>query len=524
LTALRYLFLMRLKNRFLQMVRKPATFIFMLFLAAMLALTVVSAFIPEMEGESVYPEVPMYYLTGGLVVVYSAVFLLVAAKGLSGGASIFTLSDVNLIFTSPLLQRSVLFYGLVQQLGASLLLGFFLLFQFSWLHQMFGISFPQLLLIIVGYAAATFCGQLAAMAMYSLTVDSERARKGAEFVLYAVPSVFAVYLLVSLAAGGLADPLPRLMAGLSGPVLRCMPVGGWLAAFVGGLINGEWAAAALGLGATLLSCAAVVFVLVKKDPDYYEDVLQTAEAGYSAILAAKEGQLAESVPKNVKVGRTGLGGGWGASAFYYKHVLENRRSRVFLLSAQQLIFAAVTVAMAFFMRDAGPAAVFGFSTYMQVFTVALGRFNRELAKPYVYLVPEPPFQKLLQCLREALPGTVTEAVLIFVPVGAIMGASPLETAVLILARVAASALMIAANVLMERLFSGVISKVLSTLLYFVLVVAAFVPPVAAAVLTSMLASFDMAGALLAFSAVCVPEAALIGFLCRDTLQYAELNG
>ena len=39
----------------------------------------------------------------------------------------FTLSDVSMLFPSPLKPNKVLFYGLTRQLGLSLLLGFFLL-------------------------------------------------------------------------------------------------------------------------------------------------------------------------------------------------------------------------------------------------------------------------------------------------------------------------------------------------------------------------------------------------------------
>ena len=34
------------------------------------------------------------------------------------------------------------------------------------------------------------------------------------------------------------------------------------------------------------------------------------------------------------------------------------------------------------------------ATYMQMFFVAIGRLLKELTKPYIYLVPEPPMKKL----------------------------------------------------------------------------------------------------------------------------------
>lgn len=55
------------------------------------------------------------------------------------------------------------------------------------------------------------------------------------------------------------------------------------------------------------------------------------------------------------------------------------------------------------MREGGIIPVFALAVYLQLFTAGQSRINRELYKPFVYLVPEPPFAKLLQCLRELFP-------------------------------------------------------------------------------------------------------------------------
>ena len=103
---------------------------------------------------------------------------------------------------------------------------------------------------------------------------------------------------------------------------------------------------------------------------------------------------------------------------------------------------------------------------MQLFSVALGRCNRELIKPYIYLIPEPPLKKLLYSLKEGLIADSIEAVLIFVPVAFIIGASPLDTVFCILARISFSLLFTAGNVLVERVFGTVSSKVLIFFFYF----------------------------------------------------------
>ena len=258
--------------------------------------------------------------------------------------------------------------------------------------------------------------------------------------------------------------------------------------------------------------------------NYYEDVLETAETAQSAVTAQKEGQLNEVVPKHVKVGKTGLNKGWGASALYYKHRVENRRSGVFFLSNMALIFDAIIIACAFFMKDAGLAGVLAMSTYMQLFTVALGRFNRELIKPYIYLLPEPPLKKLLYAIKESLISDALEAVVLFVILGFILEASPVAMAFCVLARISFSLLFTAGNVVVERVFGMVSSKTLIFLFYFLVLIVMALPGIAACVAVSiLLPALGVAGALLALAAVNAAIAVLALWLCRNLLQYAELN-
>ena len=72
------------------------------------------------------------------------------------------------------------------------------------------------------------------------------------------------------------------------------------------------------LAAWAVFTAALIAIMARTDQDYYEDVLQSTETSFNAQVAAREGRVSENAPKNISLGRTGLGGGWGASAFYYK--------------------------------------------------------------------------------------------------------------------------------------------------------------------------------------------------------------
>lgn len=526
-SALVYLTVIKLKNQLIGVVKSPAKLIYAIILIALFAVSAFSGQAMETE-EFRNPQ----ELVAIMTLFYTAMFLMVFASGSTTNTPMFTLSDVTLLFPAPLSSNKILSYGLVRQLGLSLILGFFILFQYSWMHGVYGVEPLQLLLIIVGYGLTLFFAQLSAMAVYTRTSGMAKAGKIARYCVFGIAAVYGILAvltcreeLLSLANGGSVEPLlasgSAFFATLPGLLF---PVTGWSAGLIGSLFSGNWPLA--GLFAVLLValfCLLLGLILTCKN-NYYEDVLQTAETAQSAITAQKEGQLNEVVPKNVRVGKTGLNKGWGASAIYYKHRVENRRSGVFFFSNGSLIFAAIIIAMSFFMRDGGILGVFAFATYMQLFTVALGRFNRELIKPYIYLIPEPPLKKLLYAIKESLITDGWEAVLIFIIVGLITGAAPLDIVLCIVARITFALLFTAGNVLVERVFGMITSKALIFFFYFLVLILMTVPGIILGVVLSFVfPALEMAAVLLGMSAANIAISVVVLWLCRNLLQYAELN-
>ena len=427
-----------------------------------------------------------------------------------------------------------------------MLLGFFLLFQYSWLHAAYGLEYVHLILIVLGYALCLFLGQVCAMAAYTRTSGNDGARRLVRYFVYGMTVGFVAWLLYSCApritVGANSDEMFSFalygVLGAGADFLSTIgvffPVSGWAAGVIGGIFTGNYAT--VGLCAMLMAAAftAALLLVIKNKNNYYEDVLQTAEVAQSAITAKKEGQPAEVTPKKVRVGKTGLGKGSGSSALFYKHLLENRRSGVFLFSKMTMIFMLIIIGSAvmysFMFSDeesntAAFVAVFTMSTYMQMFSESMGRFNWEISKPYIYLIPEPPLKKLLWATAETLVSDCVEAVCLFVPIGLILNMSPLETVLCILARISFSLLFTSGNMLVERVFGTVRSKGLILFFYIISLMVMAVPGI-------ILGAFAMGmellpgavGMLLGMIAANVPIALLVMFLCRNVLQYAELNG
>lgn len=519
--AFRYLMFTRLKNKLKLLIKSPGQLIFVLFLAACFALSLFSGTQIE-PNQEFRPHSELYAM---VLVLFIFVYAQATSNGFSSGASLYTMQDVNFVFPAPISAQKVLFYGLLRQLGTSLLLGFFLLFQYGWLNQLYGVSIWFLLALMAGFGIAMFCGQLTAMVIYSVSSGNDKRRRMLQNIFYAV--LFAAIAYLGFEVLRSEDKLAAAVAVANGPIFTAFPVAGWLKAAVQGAMAGNFFAPLLGLAGAGAYLAALIVLLFRVHTDFYEDVLSATETAHQTKEAAKEGMLQDAAPKKVRVGRTGLSEkGKGASAFYYKHKLENRRSRTFLLDPSSLIFCATTIVFAFAIKDAGIIAIFAFGAYMQVFSVALGRIGKELLRPYAFLVPEPPFAKLINCLREGLSKIMLESLLIFVPVSLILGLSPLEAILCIVARIACGMLFTSANVFVERFFYNVRIKAVALVLYFTFLFIFLVPGIAAGIGLSLLATSAAQANILAFagiSAGCLITAFIALFCSRNLLAYSELS-
>jgi hypothetical protein len=159
-----------------------------------------------------------------------------------------------------------------------------------------------------------------------------------------------------------------------------------------------------------------------------------------------------------------------------------------------------------------------------IFTVALGRFNRELLKPYIYLVPEPPFKKLIFALLESLPTELLESALVFIPLAFILDLSPLICILAVLARVTFAALFLCSSIAIERIWGGTLSKLAGMFIYLLAGLLLSAPGMVLAIVlgVSGITLFDSTvTTLLSLIAANLPVAALILFLSRNVLQYAE---
>ncbi len=516
MSALFYLITRKLKNRLLEIFKKPSQLIVMLIFVLMIALTAFSGNYENHYGS--YRDINEFY--SAVMLLYTFAFYLVSKNGFSNGAAMFSMADVNLIFVSPFKNTKVLFYGLLSQLGRSLTLGLFILYQTALVNSNYGVTFKDLIWVLLGYGITVFLSQMLSMLIYSITSSSDKKVKAAKAVYYGIFGAFVLYLLYSAnSLGGIN--IANLVSASKGSVMRAFPVSGITALLVEGIMEENLKY----IGLSLIYCVAfpVVFYFIVYffGRDFYEDVLKSAEVSFSAITARKEGKAQEMAPRNVKVGKTGFKGGFGASALSFKHKIENRRSSTFLLKGTSIMFIVLSAVYSFIFKD--PIMIFALNAYMLTIGVGTGRWAKELNLPYVYLIPEKNYKKLFHILKEQVPTLITESILCFIPVYLIIGLSPFETAAMVLGRISFGFLFIGVNLLLQRLFGTSEKKVLVVFVYFIMNVVFALPGIIAAVVLGTYLPFNLEFAFFALAVVNLIVAAVALFLSRNILEYADYN-
>lgn len=515
MSSLLYLFVKKTKNKIRCMLKQPSKIIATVLIVSVLGFSFYASMLTQSSG---HRDIGEFYAI--VSAVYAFLFISISKNGFSAGATFFSMADINLIFPSPIKSSAILFSGMVEQLGKTLYMGAFVLFQYGLASQYYDVNFFTLILVALGYGLTVLFSQMTAMLIYVLSSDNEKRGRAIKIFYYALLTLFAVFIIYrSDIVHGFE--VSELVAAVRSDVLYLMPVSGFVSLTVEAACGRNLPMLLIGIGC----CAAFIilyYLLVTRiKSDFYEDVLKSSEKAHSAIVAAKQGQTQEALPTRIRVGDIGFKRGFGASAVAEKHKRENRRANAFLLNKASLLMIGMTAVYSFILPNA--AGIFIISVYTLVISVASGRWAKELTNPYIYLIPEPPFKKLFNLIREQLPKVALESILCFIPVHFIVGYDIIVTASMIIGRISFGLLFIGANLLMQRIFGVREKTVFFVAIYVITVTLLSIPSGAAALAVGLVIPFNPQFCFLAMTAVNTVMAPMLLFLCRNVLEYSEYN-
>jgi hypothetical protein len=421
-----YLIVKSTKNRFLELLRKPTVLILYLLVALLLVASIIGTLVRG-EPDSLWDPVWLKGIVFSLILLFFAIGI---QKGLQSGDVIFDMSDVNFLFVSPVRPQSILLYGVVRMMGMSFLAGIFILFQGGTMRA-FGFGFGGLLLIFAGFMMALCFIQVLSLIIYSLTNGNAKRKM--------LVRIIAVTVFLPMATVGAwqfvqsnGDMIKALEGVLRSPVMSWTPIVGWTAEFTVAFLTGDLSTGFMFFSIMVASGVLSVIYIVSSNPDYYEDVLVASETNFEKKRMLSEGQVNTEATsdKKIKVSSTGIGGA-GASAIFYKHVRESFRvNRLGLWGLPSILLVTGSAAFAAIMRLTGESGgalltILQILMWFQVFMIGTGRGLKELYSHYVYMIPEPSFDKIVWSSAEIVFKVAVESLLAFGIAGFIIGEPPL---------------------------------------------------------------------------------------------------
>ncbi len=340
---------------------------------------------------------------GGILLLLFVLQIIGADKN---GSKIFLPADVNLLFSSPMQPQSVLMFRMMTQIGLSIFMGIYLLFQLPNLVLNFGLTVPQGVAIIVAFAMATLCGTLIKVLIYTLSSTHPGFKKYWTYGLWALLAILLLlYAQSYLRKGGVLESAVRVF---DHPALRWVPFIGWIKGFVMSAVEGNLPMVLVFLGLLIAGSALLVYVIWRIKADFYEDAMAKSQEVAEALEAAQASRTGIAFTKRKKdrsdsLRRDGFDRGEGANVFFYK-TMYNRfrfaRFGIFTKTASTYLIASVLISLfcKFVLETDGFTALMIILGIM-VFYRSLGNsYDSDIKMSHFILIPDKTRTKLFYSL------------------------------------------------------------------------------------------------------------------------------
>lgn len=452
MSSLIYVWVCTARNTLKKMIRRPAFWVYVLFLVAYAVMMYVSLSDELVENGLDQPET--------LVAAVSFLVLYLSPVSYSSYARrkgmIFRNSDVHFVFPAPVSPKLCLIYGQIKLLLPGLCLELLVvILGILWFH----ISPLKMLLyffVIGGIGAAMESGLV--ICLYGNERLKRKTLEKLSYLLYGIVALLLFLGLWYLWRKGLHFSV--IFEYLSSPGIQMIPLVGWQIAVVRLLLLGPNPVSIIGTVLFFLAAFGLIAAAVrmKCTGEFYEDAMQFADH-YEQVLEQKKKNGTGTLQKNRKLKRIRFEWkGTGAKAVFFRQWLEYRKERFFLFDAATLVNLIVGCVLIYLDRT-GRLGVpqeykcylfLGLAAYlMLVFGSLPTKWMKELENPYVFLIPDRPVRKIwyATCLEHVR--SAVNMILLVVPAGLAMGVWPPFLAFLVWMGIAAGAV---------RLYSDTITK------------------------------------------------------------------
>ncbi|AEY67027.1 putative ABC exporter domain-containing protein [Clostridium sp. BNL1100] len=441
---------------------------------------------------------------------------------LSRDTGILTMADANFLFTGPFEKRQVLVYLLVSVAPASLMIGFFMCF---YLPLLIGsaLSFTKYLITLI--VISLFLGVIFLSYYYIYIVDAENTgfKKNSKKVFWAFLGVLAVAFAVMLFNNDFELKI-TVKNYFESSWYNWVPLFGWTKWAVSSLLAGNILTGFIPPVCLLLAVNALLSIMLYNvKVDFYEKTLEDSVSLQKIMDDIKTSGKADSHAfSKLKNKSVSVKFGIGAAAIYSKQMLESRKLGL-ISNNREILLQLFYVAF---------GLIFGFEFSFVMAMVSFGAlsmslndsWHRDFKKPYVFLIPESSFKKLIYSVLPGLIKTMISGGIALTVAAIGYKLSPANWINYILVFFSFAILFVFAEIFTYRLIGSSSNAVVVTMLRMLFVIAACIPAIIILIVIAVLSNGvpNVIETSLCMLVVNVVISILLAYLSKGIFEQSEL--
>ncbi len=428
--ALSYLLKRTIINYFKRLKQKPQKAVGPLFVILWFA----TMFLPKGNSNSTGGMKLEIIIFIFLMIVFS-MLLFALYSGTKRLDSKFSMSDVNLIFVSPIKPQTVLLYGIIKKIALELLASIYILYQIPNALRNFNVPAINQIVLVLSFVIfqLIFCNMLK-LFIFALNTKYSMFGQIIRQTIKTLLIVIATGIVFVLVRGDIKATWEKLLnIVVHSSWVGDIPVVGWMREISIQVIKGMNFSTLLYLVIFLLLSTLMLYITYNLKLDYYEDMLSGAEQYDAAknIKMTKEASISRNKSplfKPIRKRGLKLNNVYGAKVLFSKHLNEYiKRSFVFFINTYSLILLSASVILGIFAKGLDIKFVFIIASGLLFFSAGMAsKIYNEIYHYFIFLLPDTPHRKLFYGMAASLVKASTDSVLLFLPFGVLSGSSIFE--------------------------------------------------------------------------------------------------
>lgn len=467
-----YIMFKSIKNGILELKKKPGKLVMYILFIFLLGFSFLGVGKGNKDTNFIGNDIYGCMVTG-LILLFTVPDIMAS---FDKGATFFRGADINFVFTAPIKPQNILIYGFVKQMYAIFISLFFLLFQVPNLYRFFDVKSYAIFVIIIGLCLLLIANSIIKLILYSIISKNSKAKN----MIIAAFKGFGILVIIFYFACLyiFRSPLKALMYILNNKAIEYIPVYGWVRTILMSAVNGTGSLTIVFILLTMAFIILCFYALYRIDMDYYEDVLTATEVKESTISKARTGQRTYGIKskrkvKSVKYTKKGS----GASAIFFRHFLECSKTGFGLISTMSIIYFIAAITVGVFCPPQDLRLILGFSAYLLMIFSFAGKWQKELSTPYVYLIPDSAFKKVIYSTAMDNIKNLVDGCFIFIPIGFLFKSNPITILLSILGYVSIGCLFVYGGLLIQRMTGSSNNMVFVSILKMLLLILIIAPGV-----------------------------------------------